>query len=393
MTEETKPSTNTASSNLGSFAAMLLSVIAIGLVAAMGYFGYLRYQTITSKFTELEQSKGVYQNQIRVLQQSVEAQNAQVLALVEQRDAAVEESLQGLTDQVINALETMNDLSGKQDKSWLINEAYYLLKLANNRIMFMQDVDTALYLLNQADQLLGQLDDPNLFVTRQKLNEDRQRLNGWPKVDATGLAIRISALQSGVADLPMVIIAQEKEPEQEEAAPDVWYEHLLYSIQQLGDQWFTVRQHGSGYTPIISESDEQKLRFAIMMTLQTIQFAILNHNDDLYQANLLQLKSRLENYFDISDTSVQTIVLEIEQLLQVRVGYDSSEGITALLPLSNYLTQRETESASQTNSEAVDEPAEQSTQAKAVSTENNESEQKAEETSKEDSDTEEPPVG
>ena len=314
MTEE-----NNTSNNFGSMLATLLSFVAIGLVVALGYFGYLRYQSISSKIVELEQSKGVYQNQIRGLQQALDTQNTQVLSLVDQRDAAVQESLQGLTNQVINALETMNDLSGKQDKSWRVNEAYYLLKIANNRVMFMQDVDTALYLINQADELLGQLDDPNLFVTRQKLNEDRQRLNGWPKVDSTGLAIRVSALQSSVTQLPMVIIAQEKEPEQVEEAPDVWYEHLLYSIQQLGDQWFTVRQHGSGYTPIITDSDEQKLRFAIMMTLQTIQFAILHHNDDLYQANLLQLKSRLENYFDVGDSSVQTILLEIDQLLQLRV--------------------------------------------------------------------------
>ena len=378
MTEE-----NNTSNNFGSMLATLLSFVAIGLVVALGYFGYLRYQSISSKIVELEQSKGVYQNQIRGLQQALDTQNTQVLSLVDQRDAAVQESLQGLTNQVINALETMNDLSGKQDKSWRVNEAYYLLKIANNRVMFMQDVDTALYLINQADELLGQLDDPNLFVTRQKLNEDRQRLNGWPKVDSTGLAIRVSALQSSVTQLPMVIIAQEKEPEQVEEAPDVWYEHLLYSIQQLGDQWFTVRQHGSGYTPIITDSDEQKLRFAIMMTLQTIQFAILHHNDDLYQANLLQLKSRLENYFDVSDSSVQTILLEIDQLLQLRVGYDSSEGISALLPLSSYLTERDnTESA---NSTEVEEPAELPTPV--------ESDTVDEDTSEEETDTEEPPVG
>jgi len=378
MTEE-----NNTSNNFGSMLATLLSFVAIGLVVALGYFGYLRYQSISSKIVELEQSKGVYQNQIRGLQQALDTQNTQVLSLVDQRDAAVQESLQGLTNQVINALETMNDLSGKQDKSWRVNEAYYLLKIANNRVMFMQDVDTALYLINQADELLGQLDDPNLFVTRQKLNEDRQRLNGWPKVDSTGLAIRVSALQSSVTQLPMVIIAQEKEPEQVEEAPDVWYEHLLYSIQQLGDQWFTVRQHGSGYTPIITDSDEQKLRFAIMMTLQTIQFAILHHNDDLYQANLLQLKSRLKNYFDVSDSSVQTILLEIDQLLQLRVGYDSSEGISALLPLSSYLTERDnTESA---NSTEVEEPAELPTPVESDSVD--------EDTSEEETDTEEPPVG
>ena len=86
MTEE-----NNTSNNFGSMLATLLSFVAIGLVVALGYFGYLRYQSISSKIVELEQSKGVYQNQIRGLQQALDTQNTQVLSLVDQRDAAVQE--------------------------------------------------------------------------------------------------------------------------------------------------------------------------------------------------------------------------------------------------------------------------------------------------------------
>lgn len=394
MTTESTEKTEQVSTSSGSPLALLLSVIAIGLVLALGYFGYFQHQSMTAKLQELEQSKGVYQNQIRDMQQVLEAQsvqNAELLALIEERDSGVDEAIGGLTNQLSDALNNINNMTGKQDNSWRAQQAYQLLKIANNRIMFMQDVDTAIYLLNQADELLAELDDPNLFLTRQKVNEDRQRLNSWPKIDATGLAIRVAALQSSVAQLPVVIVVEQQQVEAEQVAPETWYEHLLYSFQQLGDQWFTVRQHGAGYTPILSEADEQKLRFAIMMTLQTVQYAILHHNDDLYQASLLQLKSRLENYFDISDSAVQTIVLEIAELLEIKVGYDSSEGITGLLPLSTYLNERSNSvNRAKQATETSETDQKEAEQKEAVTPEPEPAEDEAKE---QQPDGEEPPVG
>lgn len=326
-----------------SAGAYIISTIAILLVAAIAYYGYMQHQSVQQQITQLQQSSRNYQSGINRIQQESMQQTEQLIQRVQAAETQMAKDMQGLTDQIVAMNEAFVDLSGQKQTTWLADQAYYLLKIANNRIMFMQDTDTAIFLLTEADSYLSQLDDPNLFATRKKVSEDRQVLNARPKLDTTGLAIRISAFQSTITDLPMIQIAKRQDAEQEveQTTPQTWYEHLLYSLDKLADQVFTVRTHGTGYTPVISESDEQQLRFAIMMTIQTIQYAVLYHNDDLFQANLLQLKSRLNNYFDNEDASVQRMVLEIDELLKLKVGHESFAGLTSLPALSAYIQQRD----------------------------------------------------
>ena len=98
--------------------------------------------------------------------------------------------MKGLTDQLLSATERMTELSGTNQRIWHLDEAYYLLRIANNRIIFLKDAPTTISLLKQVDKLLAGMEDPNLFATRKKLTEDIQRINAWPKIDSTGLAIQ-----------------------------------------------------------------------------------------------------------------------------------------------------------------------------------------------------------
>ena len=74
----------------------------------------------------------------------------------------------------------------------------------------------------------------------------------------------------------------------------------------------------------------------MMITLQTIQYAILHSNNDLYQATLLQLRSRLNNYFDAEDSQVRAILIEVEQLLDIKVTPGEIPPLASLAALNNY---------------------------------------------------------
>ncbi len=334
--------TGAAATKTGSIGAIIISILALIVATAVAYFGYHQHQTLTGQISDFQRDSSQYQTAINRVQQQAQAQQTELLQRLQSSQERFANDVQGLTDQMVAMNEKFTAMSGQNENNWLVDQAYYLLKIANNRMMFMTDTDTAIYLLNQVDDLLGQVDDPNLFAVRKKVSEDRQGLNARPKLDTTGLAIRVSALQTRLVDLPMIQIVEEDLPTEAavETEPLTWYEHLLVSMSRLGDQIFTVRNHGKGYSPVISESDEQQLRFTMMMMLQTIQYAVLHHDDALFQANLLQLKSRLNNYFDSEDPAVQILQLEVEELLQLQVGYDAFEGLASLPALSAFILQR-----------------------------------------------------
>lgn len=331
-----------------SFLASLTGFLAIGLVAAVVYFGYQYKLILDQRLSEIENRSAQTSNQYQQLEQQFLNSQQQLQSQWQQQSQSQNSQLAEFRTELLSSREQLAELSGRRDKGWHLEEAYYLLRIANNRLIFLSDVATAISLSEQADQLLADMDEPELFDTRTRLATDIQRLKAIPLIDRTGIAIRVGAMQPRIDGLKLIAILtseQSAEPTPSNKA-STWYEHLAESFRKLGEQWFEVRKHGSGYQPLISVADEQQLRFAMLLTIQTIQFAILHQNDDLYQASLLQLKSRLSNYFDSEDPDVKSLLLQIEQLLEVTVSQGPLQGLAALSSLKDFIRERKSHFAS-----------------------------------------------
>ena len=317
----------------------ILSVLAIILVATMGYFYYQDRARLQSEYQSLVTNQQSTISQQKELSQQLQVQIRTFQENLAEREAAQQAAISGLTDQMIASNQRLAEFNGRSQRSWYMDEAYYLLRMANNRIIFLQDLKTALVLIDQADALLARVDDVELFSVRQKLAEDRQRLTSVAPVDQTGTAIRLGAIQGRVDNLPLQKFLYETEEQTTEKIPEAttWYEHLANSMAKLGEQWFEVRKHSPGYNPLMTEAEAQQLRYVVLLTVQTAQFAVLHQDGDLYQASLLQLRSRLNNYFDTEDPEVQTVLREVALLLEIPVIMAPVEGLHTLSLLQSFL--------------------------------------------------------
>ena len=329
-TAQTKPSTAFAN---------ILSVIAVVLVAGLGYLYYqdrTNQQSDSDRFLQQQQSAN-QQHQALTEQLTMQIQTMQ--KRLADNEAAQQAALTGLADQLNASNARMAELNGQNQRSWYLDEAHYLLRMANNRIIFLQDLKSARLLIDQADTLLARIDNVELFSVRQKLAEDRQRLAAVPPVDETGTAIRLGAIQGRVDQLPLqkFLYQQEEQVAVEQPVATTWYEHLAGSMAKLGEQWFEVRRHSPGYNPLMTEAEAQQLRYVVLLTVQTAQFAVLHQDGDLYQASLLQLRSRLNSYFDTEDPEVQTVLSELANLLEIPVISEPVEGLHSLSLLQDFI--------------------------------------------------------
>ena len=337
------PSTTKTTETSTSFSLPnLLSFIAFVLVITAAYFYYQdrgRQQGNIDTLVSQQQSTAARQQEvIQQLQIQLRTMQDSLVKQQEEQQAIIT----GLTDQVIASSARLAKLDGQSQRSWYLDEAYYLLRMANNRIIFLQDIKTALLLVDQADMLLARVDDVELFSVRQKLAEDRQRLTAITPVDRTGTAIRLGAIQGRVDNLPLQkLLYQQRETEAEAVEPaSTWYEHLANSMAKLGEQWFEVRKHSPGYNPLMTEAEAQQLRYVVLLTVQTAQYAVLHQDGNLYQASLLQLRSRLSNYFDSEDPEVQAVLTEVAALLDIPVASEPVAGLHTLSLLQAFLEQR-----------------------------------------------------
>ncbi|MEM8594070.1 MAG: uroporphyrinogen-III C-methyltransferase [Pseudomonadota bacterium] len=100
--------------------------------------------------------------------------------------------------------------SGKEATSLKMAEVDYLLRLAHHRVSLINDVDGGIALLESADKLLFNQNQPAFLKVRKAVAMDLAALKALPKVDVDGIYSQLSALALQVSELPQFSTPQMK---------------------------------------------------------------------------------------------------------------------------------------------------------------------------------------
>ncbi|RMS35435.1 putative Uroporphyrin-III C-methyltransferase, partial [Pseudomonas coronafaciens pv. garcae] len=80
-------------------------------------------------------------------------------------------------------------------------EAEHLLRLASLRLSALQDINSAKALVQGADEILREQDDPGSFAAREQLAKSLAALHSIEQPDRTGLFLQLAALRDQVTQL------------------------------------------------------------------------------------------------------------------------------------------------------------------------------------------------
>ncbi|MCB1675989.1 MAG: uroporphyrinogen-III C-methyltransferase, partial [Halioglobus sp.] len=146
--------------------------------------------------------------------------------------------------------------SANDGESWLLAEAEYLLRLANQRVIMTGDAVAAQTLLETADDILQEVDDPGLHRARAAIAADVAALRAVPGVDVEGLYLRLAALLEQADALVIFELPEvEAQPRAEEA--DTWRGRLQQgyesALRKLSD-YIVIRRRD---VPVQSLMDPQ----------------------------------------------------------------------------------------------------------------------------------------
>ena len=141
----------------------------------------------------LEQTRSQAQTLVQ-REQSLSAQLAQVPTpeqLEERRQlrASVQGDQQRLGQRLDNVLN-----ASRQD--WRLAEAEHLLRLASLRLTALQEINSAKALVQAADQILLEQDDPASFAARAELAKSLEALRSLQQPDRTGMFLQLAPCAS-----------------------------------------------------------------------------------------------------------------------------------------------------------------------------------------------------
>jgi uroporphyrin-3 C-methyltransferase len=123
----------------------------------------------------LEQMAGRWQDQLQQGLDQLQAEAASQAASQAQAARSLEEQMAAVRTELARFSATDRD-------SWLLAEAEYLLRLANQRLIMAGDTESAQALLGSADSVLRELDDVSLHQVRAAVASDIAAVRAVPEV-------------------------------------------------------------------------------------------------------------------------------------------------------------------------------------------------------------------
>lgn len=317
--------------------ALLLSACALGLG---GYIGW--------RAMGLEQSQPVLLEGMDQLQTQIARQQARLTTVVQSTSADIEqhkEQLQALQQRearLLSRIDTLaskvRGLEGSTRHQWRIAEVEYLLRLANQRLLTVNDVTGALELMASAEQILRQLDDYTLFPVREALAEDMAVLKAAELVNQEDIWLRLQAVADLIPDLvilddsPAADMATSLKPgstvtdEASPAADRTWQETiraiLLDTWQRFTSLFRINTRREQPIEVLLTPEQEQLIRQKMLMLIEQSKLALITGQQSIYQTSLRQTSDWLNRYFMLGGELSNQLAGELADLERVSVTPD-----------------------------------------------------------------------
>lgn len=247
--------------------------------------------------------------------------------------------LQGDQQRLNQRLETV---LGASRKDWRLAEAEHLLRLASLRLSALQDISSAQALVQGADEILREQNDPGSFAAREQLARTLAALRSTEQPDRTGLFLQLGALRDQVLQLSEVA------PEYKDRGES------LLGLTADGDgasRWAQWWDQISRYIRIDFNADENvrpllagqslmQVRLALSLALEQAQWAALNGQAPVYTQALAEARDVLKNNFNQDNPQSRIMLERVVELSKSPVTVVTPDLTGTLSAVQAYLERR-----------------------------------------------------
>ena len=301
---------NNKSSCIVGWLSILLTVIALGAVA----FVYHQQQQLNQQLIRNEYA----------LSQKIDESH--------QKITAAEQSLQTqlqLTKSIIHDnqenLAKLQQLVNENQNGWLLAETDYLLHLAYFNLNLEKNVTAALILLQKADSTLQTLNNPRFLTLRKMIAKDITALQVIPKVDTSGIYVRLQNLNQSLQQLSVstktIKAQQRKIPLKQQILKQPLWKRLLLQNWNTLKSFLTIRHHDQPINPLLLSPDENKFLYLNLQDLcKQAQWALLYKQQNVYDSCLQQIQKAVEKYFLSDNEATQQVLNELNNLQNINVN-------------------------------------------------------------------------
>lgn len=304
MSEQTAQKKLPATAPTGKGKALAISALVVA-IASTAFFQF-RVEMLSRDNAALNQHLSLLSDQYQAqLQQGAKQQ---------QTLGEYEKHLTAMQGHVNFMSRTLDQIPGAKVDDWKLAEVEYLLRLANQRIILQQELGGAHALLDSANQILGQLDDPSLLNIRQQLAKEMRLLGSFTQLDRQGLYMEIQAVKSAIPNAiePPKHFTKNAVSDNSLAEDKAETQGAWQTVKQQFLSLVRIRHNEQAFNDSLSDSQFQLLEHSLILMLEQSQWALLKADNELYKASLTNAANWIEK--NLRHSQADTILADIKKL-------------------------------------------------------------------------------
>ncbi len=210
---------------------------------------------------------------------------------------------------------------------WRVAEAQHLVKLANDEMQFRHNIPLALVLLQRAEKVLQEVQDMNVDALRNAVAANIAQLQALPVLNMADLYMRVVALDKQIDQLPLpTSISNSKTtttatttttPAADKAA-SMWQQSWDRTVRAL-QNIVVVRYNGSNTLPLVLPDERIFLYQNLHARMQSVMWAVLNRQADIYQASLISVIDWTQKYFVQDVMETRAFLQQVQELQKINI--------------------------------------------------------------------------
>ncbi|NVJ59177.1 MAG: uroporphyrinogen-III C-methyltransferase [Gammaproteobacteria bacterium] len=299
-------------SSVFSVAVGLLSIISIGLVGWVIYENHLQKLKLEETVKQQAQAIEKFESDINDFSQSNQ-QSQQAMRSVESTMNGMSNTQTLLRQQLTTTQDKLRLLSSTGKQDWVLEQINYYLALAQKKIIFEDNIQTAIALLREAQNQLKSQADLNLYQLEQAISDDITNLAALPKRNKAMLLMQLTSLEQEVEKLSPIApqfknVSESTTPENKE-----WFDALLETLNEIGESSIKYRDHSEKVQPLMTQEQTRVIKTTIQLLLTQAQSAVINSQPDYYENRLAQASKIINEFFVLDDVG-GSLASKLEEL-------------------------------------------------------------------------------
>ncbi|MCG9720862.1 uroporphyrinogen-III C-methyltransferase [Shewanella sp. Isolate7] len=324
--QEAKPPQSSGGVSWG-FLFNLVFILLLLFATATG--GFYLYQELTQ---QQEKTAAL----AKQLQQGLDDPRTRITHLQQQQRTSenqFDQKLAQLQAKQNEVQDQVNKLAQRNPNHWMAEEAKYLVRMAGNKLWLEKDSQTALSLLEAADDRIETMKDPSLTPIRKALARDMSDVAAIKSTDVAGTVLSLDTIIERLPKLKVnrsesKINARDDSLQVTESIDD-WQTNLAKSWQALIEEFVIIRKRTTDPAPLLAPDQQWYLVENIRNKLLQAQLALFRQDQVNYRQSVTLARKWIFQYFALDDNKTEQTLAALDALATLEIQSPTIEQFAA----------------------------------------------------------------